>query len=292
MQKTEHIEMVSIIIPVYNAQSYIKETVDSVLKQTYFNFELVLVNDGSTDSTTEIIDEFAKRDKRIIVIHKKNSGVSSTRNEGISVAKGSTIFFLDADDIWNPNNVEHKVNYLNTKKTDAVFSACEMIDEKSVSFTTYLGGSENLTLKDMLSSKGNYTTAPSGIAIKKVVLDKIGGFDINLSNNADQDFFIRILAAGYKIGYIPDALWKYRIHSESMSKNVKLLERDILYVFNKANKNNLFHSFWFKQKCFSKIYLTLAGSWWKNGNNKIRALLFLIKAFMTYPPTLFGYILK
>lgn len=287
-----HTTLVSVIIPAYNAKDFIHETIESTLNQTHSNFELLIINDGSKDGTDKLIDEYALRDSRIRVIHKTNSGVSDTRNRGIQEAKGDIVFFLDADDVWNTNNIEKKIKYITTKNTDAVFSACEMIDEKSVSFTTYLGGSEDLCLEDMLLSKGNYTTAPSGIAIKKSVLNAVGGFDVNLSNNADQDFFIRILAAGYKIGYIPDALWKYRIHSGSMSKNVRLLEKDILYVFNKAARNNLFRSFLFKQKCFAKIYITLAGSWWKNGNSKMRSICFLMKAFFTYPSELIKFLFK
>lgn len=291
-QDSKHTFLVSVIIPVYNAKNYITETLDSVLNQTYHNFEILVINDGSSDGSEKIIKEYALRDPRLRLIDKLNSGVSDTRNRGIMEAKGDIIFFLDADDVWNKNNIEEKVKYLQSKKVNAVFSACEMIDEKSVSFTTYLGGSENLCLNDMLLSKGNYTTAPSGIAIDKNTLNTIGGFDLNLSNNADQDFFIRILAAGHKIGYIPDALWKYRIHSASMSKNVRLLEKDILYVFNKASRNHLFHSFLFKQKCFAKVYLTLAGSWWKNGNSKTRAIYFLLKAFLTYPPELIKFLFR
>lgn len=291
-QDSKHTIFVSVIIPAYNAKEYITETLYSVLNQTYQNFEVLVINDGSTDGTENIINEYATRDTRLRVINKANSGVSDTRNRGIQEAKGDVLFFLDADDIWNKNNIEEKLNYLQLKKSEAVFSACEMIDEKSISFSTYLGGSEDLCLDDMLQSKGNYTTAPSGIAITKTVVNTIGCFDVNLSNNADQDFFIRILAAGFKIGYISDALWKYRIHSASMSKNVRLLEKDILYVFDKAARNHLFRSFLFKQKCFAKIYLTLAGSWWKNGNSKMRAVYYLIKAFFTYPPELIKFLFR
>lgn len=283
-------QLVSIVIPAYNAARYLSETIVSVINQTYTNWELIVVNDGSKDETLSIAKSFANKDPRIHIIDKSNSGVSDSRNTGIKVAKGDVLFFLDADDVWNIDNITEKIKRLNEPSCHAVYSACEIIDEKSVSFSRFLSGSANLRLEDMLLSKGNYTTAPSGIAVKRNVLDKIGGFDTNLSNNADQDFFIRILATGFKIAYIPDTLWKYRMHGNSMSKNVALLEKDLLYVFNKAAKNNLFASSAFKRRCFANVYTVLAGSWWKNGNNKLKGILYLMKAFFTYPPSLLNFL--
>lgn len=282
--------MVSVIIPAYNAARYINETINSVLSQDYTNWELLIVNDGSTDSTKSIIDNYAAKDSRIATIHKSNSGVSDSRNTGIRLAKGDYVFFLDADDVWNHNNLSEKVNYLIKEKVDAVYSSCELINELSIPMNSFLNGTANVALSDVLSSRGNYTTAPSGIAVTKQVLHKIKGFDINLSNNADQDFFINILAAEFKIGFITQTLWKYRIHEGNMSKNVQLLEKDILYVFNKAARNNLFKSFWFKQRCFSHIYLVLAASWLKNGKNVFRFLYYVMLAVITYPSSIFIYL--
>ena len=90
--------MISIIIPVYNAEKTLKECVDSILTQSYRNFELILVDDGSKDTSPKICDEYASQDKRIIVIHKQNGGVSSARNTGLNIAKGEWITFIDADD--------------------------------------------------------------------------------------------------------------------------------------------------------------------------------------------------
>ena len=138
-------------------------------------------------------------------------------------------------------------------------------------------------MSDILLLRGNYLTAPSGIVFKKNVLDKIGGFDPNLSNNADQDLWIRILSNDFKIKLTKTVLWKYRVHNNNMSSNIALLEKDSIYIFNKANKNNLYVTFAFKQKAFSKLNLMLAGSWWKNGNNKTRGAYFIFKALINYP---------
>lgn len=283
---------VTIILPAYNAGKFISETIESVLQQTYTNWELLAINDGSTDQTGNLLTNFSLRDKRIKVFHKNNSGVSASRNLGLHSAKGNFIFFLDADDVWNKNNVEEKVNYFITHKVDAVYSSCEMIDENSVSCNTFLKGSSTFTVDDILLSKGNYTTAPSGLAITAEVAQKIGDFDIRLSNNADTDYFIRILAAGFKFGYIQEMLWKYRTHSRNMSGNVSLLEKDLLYLYHKSDKNKLFRNFLFKQKCYSNIYFVLAGSWWKVGNNKLRGIYFLMRSVCSNPFQLYKLLSK
>jgi len=278
--------LVSIIIPCYNAEKYIAETIQSVINQTYSNWELIIVNDGSTDNSVTIVNQLLENDNRLQLINKPNSGVSDTRNKGLEVASGELVTFLDADDVWHITNLEKKVKFFTSTDYDVVYSYCQMIDEQSKPIDKILKGENNLKIADFLSLKANYNTAPSGIVFKKEVLHKIGGFDVNLSNNADQDILIQSLANGFKIGVISEVLWNYRIHPENMSKNVELLEKDSIYLFRKCEKQQLFHSYWFKQQCFSNLYLILAGSWWKNGNNKLRGLYFLFLAVISYPASI------
>lgn len=114
--------MISIIVPVYNVEKYLKKCIESVLRQTYKDFELILVNDGSTDKSGKICDEYLKLDKRIRVIHKKNGGLSDARNIGIKAAKGEYIAFLDSDD-WIENNCyETLINLI--KENNADISIC------------------------------------------------------------------------------------------------------------------------------------------------------------------------
>lgn len=111
---------VSIIIPVYNVEKYLKRCLDSVLCQTYTNFEVILVDDGSTDNSRDICDEYKKYDKRIKVIHKNNEGVSVARNKGIEVATGKYILFLDSDDFIEKNCIEILIKSISNKKYDLV----------------------------------------------------------------------------------------------------------------------------------------------------------------------------
>lgn len=120
MKKNEAI--VSIIIPVYNAKKYLANTLDSVIKQTYKNLEIILVNDGSTDNSKDICESYAKIDKRIKVINKENGGVSSARNYGLALAKGEYISFVDSDDFLVTDMIETLVNDI--QNTNAEIAVC------------------------------------------------------------------------------------------------------------------------------------------------------------------------
>lgn len=112
--------MVSIIIPVYNVEKYIERMLATIVKQTYKSLEIILVDDGSTDSCGKICDEWAKKDNRIVVIHKKNGGLSSARNVGINIARGEYLFFCDSDDYISKNCVEYLYNTICNNQADIV----------------------------------------------------------------------------------------------------------------------------------------------------------------------------
>ena len=113
--------MVSIIVPIYNIEGYIRECIDSILAQTYSDFELILVDDGSPDNCGRICDEYAEKDVRIKVIHKENGGLTSARNAGLSVAKGDWIMHVDGDDWIEPDMIESLIEAANATEADLVF---------------------------------------------------------------------------------------------------------------------------------------------------------------------------
>ena len=121
--------MISIVVPVYKAEERIKQCIESVLAQTYKDFELILVDDGSPDKSGEICDEFAANDKRIVVIHKKNGGASDARNSGIAQAKGEYITFLDSDDNWDKGFLSNALDKLGA--TDIYISGIKMYGGKT-----------------------------------------------------------------------------------------------------------------------------------------------------------------
>ena len=123
----KNINKISIIVPVYNAKSYLSRCIDSILNQTYQDFELILVDDGSTDCSGEICDKYASNDIRIRVFHKPNGGVSSARNLGLSKINGNYVIFVDSDDFLMPNHLEILAQY--AEIYDWVMTSRKIIDE-------------------------------------------------------------------------------------------------------------------------------------------------------------------
>lgn len=278
-------ELISIIIPAYNAEYFIEETIQSVQDQTYENWELIIVNDGSTDQTEKVALTKAESDSRIHLISIKNGGVSNARNSGIKKSKGNYIALLDADDLWQPNNLEFKMVALNQNdEIDWVFSDMYEIDENSDIQGIAPEGTDINILDNILLWNGEVVPGPcSNIVLRKSCIQKVL-FDTNLSTAADQDFCIQLVANGFKGLRIPEPLWKYRVLSNSMSRNISVMEKDHIKVFKKAQQTKLFKSKIFEKNCFSNLYLILAANWWGNGKNKMLGIKYLFMSIITYPP--------
>ena len=153
--------LVSVIIPTYNAASYIRQTVESALNQTYRNIELIIMNDGSKDNSEEIILQLQKEDSRIRYQYKPNSGVSDTRNKGIALANGEYLAFLDADDLWKPNNLEKKIAAIQQTRKKWVFSNLEYIDESNKPITVTLNNFRPYDIMDnLLLFEGDVVPGP------------------------------------------------------------------------------------------------------------------------------------
>lgn len=281
--------MVSIIIPAYNAEFFIEKTITSVLNQTYINWELIIINDGSTDSTIEKVNPFLS--DKIVLYSQVNKGVSAARNFGLTKSKGEYIAFLDADDYWLPENLDLKINLLIKSNADFVFSnfiKCDInlnhIENGSV------GTDTDMLHKLLLWEQDVIPGASSNLVLKKICFEKGLTFDTKFSTAADQDFCF-YLTKSYKGQHLNSFTWLYRVYNTSMSKNVLILTKDHVGVYKKAKKENLFQSFLFKNKCFSNMYLIMAGNWWVNADNKLNAIKYIFLSLM-YNPFNFVKLLK
>ena len=233
----QHNPLISVIIPVFAAEKFIEETINSVVKQSYNNWELIVVNDGSPDNSESIILKLQENESRIQYYSKENTGVSDTRNFGISKARGALIAFLDADDAWLYNKLELQLKAFQDDPTVCwVFGDAWLADEL-MNYTEYRKGYDNDLLNNLLSWEKDIVPGPSSNIIVKSDCFRQGkiSFDSSLSSGADQDITIQ-LAAKYKGICIPHPLWVYRVLPNSMSKNIKVMERDHLLIFNKAKK--------------------------------------------------------
>jgi teichuronic acid biosynthesis glycosyltransferase TuaG len=150
--------MVSVVMPVYNAQSTMRRSIDSVLQQRHYNLELILVNDGSKDGSSAIMDEYAGRDARVVTIHQANGGVAAARNRGVQAARGSHIAFLDSDDWWTPDKLEAQLAHMQRTGARVCYTAYQRVAEDGRTLATVVPPA-SVDYADMLHSNriGNLT---------------------------------------------------------------------------------------------------------------------------------------
>ena len=142
--------LVSIITPCYNGSRYVAETIESVLAQTYENWEMLIIDDGSKDNSAEIIEKYAEKDKRIRLIQQPNGGSANARNHGIREAQGQYIALLDADDLWKTDFLAEQISFMKVKNTLCVYSSYDRIDENSKEMLSPLCCKPSVSYKDML----------------------------------------------------------------------------------------------------------------------------------------------
>jgi glycosyltransferase involved in cell wall biosynthesis len=222
--------LISVIIPAHNSEKTIKATIASILNQTFTNFELLIINDGSTDTTLEAVKQI--EDSRLQIFSYSNSGVAVSRNRGISLSQGDFISFIDADDLWTPDKLELQLKALQANSpAEVAYSWTDWIDEndrwlRPGIHTTFNGDVlQHLLLTDFIGSGSNPL-------INASAFQKVGGFDDSLTNAHDWDMWLR-LAGCYEFVAVPSVQILYRICTNSMSTNVWGMEAASLKVIEK-----------------------------------------------------------
>lgn len=219
---------VSIIVPIYNVQDYLCKCVKSVLHQTYTDFEILLVDDGSPDHCGEICDDLASTDPRIKVYHKENGGLSSARNYGLDRASGKWIIFLDSDDVWGDRDGLRKlVEYAEKYNLDILRFEYQNINEYGINIYTRPIINKNFT-NNVFS---NYEMVDKAIAgewfavlylLRKSTLDGIR-FNEECKFQEDIDFYCKFFASReMRCGYLPDKIYYYRKREHSLTTTASL----------------------------------------------------------------------
>ncbi|MBD2184528.1 glycosyltransferase [Planktothrix sp. FACHB-1355] len=223
--------LISVIIPVYNGEKTIRETIESVLAQTFSDWELIIINDGSTDSTLEVIANI--KDNRLKVFSYPNAKQAASRNRGLSIAHGEFIAFLDADDVWMPDKLELQLKALQTNTQAAIaYSWTDCIDESGQFLRR--GNHINLTgnvYAQMLLT--DFLEHGSNPLIRRDALNQVGSFDESLPPAEDWDMWLR-LAARYQFVAVPSVQVLYRISANSASSNLGKMEVACLQVIERA----------------------------------------------------------
>jgi glycosyltransferase involved in cell wall biosynthesis len=234
-------DLVSIITPSYNSEKFISKTIKSVLAQTYKKWEMIIVDDTSSDNSNEIIEAFVRNDKRIKLFKlKKNSGPAVTRNVAIQEAKGKYIAFLDADDLWKPNKLEDQIAFMKKNNIAFTYSSYNTIDEEGKSLDKIINPPVSLTYNDML--KENLIGCLTAI----YDVDKIGKqFMPLIRKRQDYGLWLSILKNIPKAYKAPGVLAKYRVLNQSISSNKVGLLKYNFELFYKHEKLSFLESIYY-----------------------------------------------
>ncbi len=215
---------ISIIVPVYNADKFVGQTIESLVNQTLDNdeYEIIIINDGSTDGSQDIIDAYQAKYPNIVAIHQENKGLIATLNYGINLAKADYIARMDADDMCYPERLAIQYDYMQQHQLDLCGSFVELIDAQGKLIKKLSAPVDHVQCKDSLIDKGVCVIYHPTVMFKKNIVTQIGGYHHNFKSAEDYDLWLKIIEANGKIGNIPQYLVQYRQHES----NVTFLSRN------------------------------------------------------------------
>ena len=208
---------VSIIIPAYNVARFIAGTLESILAQTFNNYEIILINDGSPD-TGELKSAAAPYLEKIIYVEQVNGGASKARNLAIYLARGELVAFLDGDDLWFPEHLADLIEFLDRTNVEMAYSDAILFGEPLFEGRLFSEDSPSntaITPECLIAAECNVIT--SGTILKKSCLEKFDMFDVSLPRMQDFDLWFRLSRNGVKIGFLDKVSVKYRVHTGSLS---------------------------------------------------------------------------
>lgn len=271
---------VTVVIPAYNAMTYLPETLDSVLKQTFADFEVLIINDGSSDRIVSWASEIT--DSRVKLISQENQGLSAARNTGIVHAQGEYVAFLDADDLWEPTKLEKQVHCLDSKpEVGLVYTWTLLVDQQGKSTGTVTASHtegkvwEKLLLGDVIGSG-------SSAMIRRICFETVGLFDTELSSIEDCDMWVRI-AARYPLAVIKEVLVYYRQHFTNMSKDYNKMMQNSRLKIEKKFQNVPFELLYLRPRAYGHAFLWLAWKIMFDGGDPEKARYFSQQAILHYP---------
>lgn len=234
--------LVTIITPTYNSSRFINQTIKSVQSQTYSNWEMIIIDDSSSDNTLEKVNEQQNNDNRIKVIElKENSGAAVARNTGIKNAQGKYLAFLDSDDFWESTKLEKQVNFMMENNYLFTYSSYSIMNESGKPLDKSVIAPEKINYRFLLRS-------PGSIGCLTVMLDRENIDDILMPNiKTRQDFalWLKILKKGITAYGINEKLSRYRIVPGSISSNKVKAAKKNWFVYRKIEKLNIIQASWY-----------------------------------------------
>ena len=232
--------LVSIIMPCYNAERYIAQSIESVLAQTYQNWELLITDDCSKDNSVKIATKYSLQDDRIsLLVPDEHQGIARTRNMSISRARGRFVAFLDNDDLWKPKKLEKQVNFMLEKGIGFSYTSYELIDID--------GALKNKIIKTqgVINYKKYLRNTIIGCGTVMIDRDIVGHFNMPINDTSDDmAAWLSIFRKGFKAYPLEEVLQQYRVTGKSASSNKFKASRDVWKVYRENEKLNLVKSFY------------------------------------------------
>ena len=220
---------VSAIIPTYNSSIFLKEAIESALNQTYSPLEIIVVDDGSTDDTAEVV---ARYGDRVRYIHKTNGGTSSARNVGLAHATGELISLLDHDDRWLPTKIEKQVHYFEPTDVGMVHGGARFFRTETGEITSEVPAPPVLRFHDLV---GWCLVCCGTTMFRKSVVDELGGFDESLRGTDDWDLWIRI-ALHHRVLGVEETLSEIRVHAGNQGSAIDTMFPHVMAVIDKSSR--------------------------------------------------------
>jgi glycosyltransferase involved in cell wall biosynthesis len=217
---------ISVVVPLYNKENSIHETIISVLDQSFTDFELLIIDDGSTDDSLSVVSKI--NDARLVVHSKVNGGVSEARNFGIEKSNGEFIFLLDADDIIKKDCLTTLYNLTRKYSEESVFTAnFEIVNGNSIISSSYCKGVKTVVISNVYESlwEGEYFVRTGNTLIKRDCFKNIGMFDSKISYYEDMDHILRLIK-NYNIVYTPEVIFTYKMEHNFLSSNAVKMTKD------------------------------------------------------------------
>jgi glycosyltransferase involved in cell wall biosynthesis len=223
------IPTVSVVIPTYNRAHVVGQAINSVLHQTYQDFEIFIIDDASTDNTEEVVKGFS--DPRIHYLRQQqNRGAPWSRNLGAEVARGKYLAFLDSDDLWYPEFLERQLAVLNDFPPDVGMICCGMVRKQGESRSVIIPSAPYLTFDgNLMQARGGHCS--SSLMVRRAAFQTIGGFDVNFSSFQDFDFLLR-MSANYRVEASDEILMEYRLGKDSISVNMDKKAKGLERIIN------------------------------------------------------------
>lgn len=231
MSPTGDRPLVSVVIPAFNAERFVGEALESVLRQTYSTIETIVVDDGSTDGTSDVVSGYGDQ---VRLVRQSNGGVSSARNHGIASARGELIAFLDADDLWLPQKVAAQVDRMVRRSELAyVYTGYRIVDSNLRPQSEVVFVHPSSAMRNTLLLEPPVVWVSSTCLFPARLLRALGGFDEKLSTSADTELALRA-GLGRSIDGVPRALALYRQHETQMHHDPDAMARDMTRVFERV----------------------------------------------------------